>query len=68
MECHEIDLTDPIFDEGDDERCPMCGKPLPLEDAHFTRSEGVVSIESKCRCGWTVTFNYWIHDAIAEKE
>lgn len=67
MECHEIDLADPIFDEGDDERCPMCGKPLALGDARITRSEGVIFVEHKCECGYTVTFSYWIHDVMAER-
>lgn len=67
MECHEIDLTEPIYDEGDESRCPMCRATLG-EPKEMTLECGVISLVYECKCGYTLTFDYWLHRVTAEKE
>ena len=67
MDFLEIDLFDPVFDIGDDERCPMCGAPLGKPNG-WTRDEGVVTLTYHCRrCGSDVYADYWAARITAER-
>lgn len=67
MDTREYDLTDPIYDEGDERRCPVCRRILgSYRDLEF--DEAAIYVTYDCECGYTLTFNYFLDNVIAEKE